>query len=207
MKKSLIHLLLAGLLAAPGLRAEEVPSPPAPAPEKGVARGLILLHGERLIFSPCRDRSYLAVEDVSPGGEVVATLMQLGLQDGKPLYVELVGESTRGLLQANALNFAHTDARCHAPRQTTGRWRAAGKSWQLTTAGDKLRLTQGGGADQETGYTEVQADPATARLRTGDTAWEFRKRPCLQAEDGFATGWAAEGQAAGKLLRGCAWRP
>lgn len=208
MKKSpLLPLLLAGLLSAPGLRAEDLPPPPAPAPEKGIARGLMLAHGDRLIFSPCRDRSYLAVEDASPGGEVVATLKQLGLADGRPLYVELVGESTQDRLQASALNFAHTDARCHAPRQTAGHWRAAGKTWQLTTTGDKLRLAQGGGTDQETGFTEKQADPSTARLQAGDATWEFRKRPCLQSEDGFASGWTAEGRSASQTWRGCAWRP
>lgn len=51
-----------------------------------VARGLILQSQERLIFTPCRDRNYVNIEDLSPNAEVTTQLKALGLAEGTPIY-------------------------------------------------------------------------------------------------------------------------
>ena len=79
--------------------------------------------GDKLIFSPCRDRSYVMLEDVSPDREVTRALDSVGLESGKELYVELLAVVDGGMIRASGLN----QARC---RQRTGlaacRWRGSG---------------------------------------------------------------------------------
>ena len=47
--------------------------------------------GDKLMFAPCRDRSFVFFEDVSADGQVGKALDLIGLAAGKKLYVELLG--------------------------------------------------------------------------------------------------------------------
>ncbi|THF67331.1 hypothetical protein E6C76_02855 [Pseudothauera nasutitermitis] len=181
----------------------------APA-QDSIARGLMILHGERLIFSPCRERSYVQVEDESPGGETVAALRALGLAQDIPLYVELFGSAEGGALRMRGLNFAHTEARCPAPRHATGAWQAAGDSpaWRMNLVGEVMHLER---AEQPALRTPIRVETAAAvHLRATDGSarqWTLEKKTCLKREQGFASGWSATGHIDGETLSGCAWKP
>ena len=56
-----------------------------------MAYGQMVKQGDKLFFSPCRDRSYAFVEDVSADGSVLKILNSMGVESGKHLYVELLG--------------------------------------------------------------------------------------------------------------------
>ena len=148
--KILLSALVAGLsmAALPALAAElapiapmvpttsMVPTPPTPplaqlpaaaAPaQPKIARGLLLLHEGRVFMAPCRDRSYVNVEDVSEAGAVLAALRDFGLAPGNNLYVELIGVQEGGLLRVSGLNFAHATARCLGEAANEEDWRALG---------------------------------------------------------------------------------
>ena len=78
----------------------QLPAAAAPAQPK-IARGLLLLHEGRVFMAPCRDRSYVNVEDVSEAGAVLAALRDFGLAPGNNLYVELMGVQEGGLLRVS----------------------------------------------------------------------------------------------------------
>ena len=185
-----------------------------PAPEK-VARGLMLYSQDRMIFSPCRDRSYTSVEDGSSNGELSATLKQFGLADGKPLYVEVFGEAQAGMLRMHALNMAQQDARCYAPRRSTGEWRAAGgkPAWALTLFEGEATLQRADDKDLTGKYEETRSTPTEAEIRIagGSTAAiRMTRQNCREtAVDGGKErlyAWTAEIDIGGQKLQGCAWR-
>ncbi len=202
-----LALALTALLGAAPLRADD-----RPASGDRIAKGLMIFHDGRFIFSPCRERSYVPTDDVSANGEVSAALRKLGLAEGKPLYVELFGDAEDDTLHMRAINFAHTDARCHAPRQTLGPWRAIGRDpvWNLTSTRDTLRLQQEGQADVEAKFVEDKDDPAAPRLRVqaaSEYEWELRRQLCYQIDDGVVSGWTITTRSHAPQLSGCAWKP
>lgn len=192
------------LLLPAGAGAAE-PSPP------GVARGLLTRHGDRLILAPCQERAYVDVSDATPARDLRDTLAELGLGEGRWLYVELAGSAENGNLQANALNFAHTDARCYAPRTDAGPWRAVGRApdWRLSRSEQRWRLEIAGEATRSAEMQE-NAGPETTQLTAADKTmpdWEIRRETCRAIADGLITGWTARAVIDGRPLQGCAWHP
>lgn len=208
-------LLATALLVALGVAHADNAASPDQAAGKGadkVARGLLLQHQDRLIFSPCRDRSYTNVDDASAGGEVTAALRQFGLGDGKPLYIEVFGAAESGLLRIDGLNMAKRDARCYAPRRSTGEWRAgAGNAWALTLFEGGATLQRSGQEDLTGSYEETLSTPTQAEIRiTGASTVNVRlnRRSCRDNSTGDERlyAWHAEVTTATGKLEGCAWR-
>ena len=138
MKRPLLSLLVLSLLAA-SVFASEQPKTERPADNTPkLAYGLLMKQGEKVLFSPCRDRSYALVEDVSSDGRVFKGLATVGMDAGKPLYVELIGVVESGVLKASELNQARLASACRAdcaqaPRKgrcqfSEGRLQAGGRA-------------------------------------------------------------------------------
>ena len=106
-----ITALLAVLFAC-GLQAQD--SKPADKTPK-IASGLLMKQGDKLVFAPCRDRSYAMVDDISPERMVTRALDSVGLAAGKKLYVELMAVVDGGMLRASGLNLARAEGRCQQP--------------------------------------------------------------------------------------------
>ncbi|MGE0080538.1 MAG: hypothetical protein AB7U81_04515 [Thiohalomonadaceae bacterium] len=198
-------LALLGTLATPTLYATEQTAPEA------LARGLMLFHEGRMIFSPCRERSYVEVEDVSPGAAVSAALRKIGLAADKPLYTELFGEAAGGMLRVSAINFAHGEARCGAAVRNGGSWQAVGRdpTWSMSTAGDRMRLHVEGRPAVESSFAEKRGDATPSRLaiETDIGRWELRRQPCYSSDYRWVSGWSISGNIRNQALRGCAWQP
>lgn len=216
MPKKILMISLLAALCAPSIQAlaDEKDSNEATLPEKkssrGIARGLMLFNKDRMIFSPCRDRSYNAVDDTSADGATGQALKNLGLADGVPLYIEVYGESAGGMLRMRELNMAQRDARCYAPRRTTGEWRAAGEqpTWALTVFEGSATLQQVGQADLvATAQETTSPDIVEISLQGASTAKiSLRKQLCHDKEKQRIYGWTAEIQRPEGKLSGCAWR-
>ena len=178
-----------------------------------VARGLILQSQERLIFSPCRDRKYVNIEDLSPNAEVTAQLKALGLAEGTPIYAEVFGEAEcNATLRMRALNFASLDARCYAPRRGTGEWRVAGKDWSLTLFENQGTLQQSNQPDISGEYAVNAQDDNSVNIALGG---QLNAPLRLKRQHSRSTGhsgkprlqaWHAELTVNGKKYEGCAWR-
>lgn len=220
-RKILLAALLGTLQALPGQAlANESTNPAVTVPPAGnttpseppandkVARGLMLLSQNRMIFSPCRDRSYNAVEDVSPDGATGKALKTLGLADGVPLYVEVFGESASGMLRMQGLNMAQQDARCYAPRRASGEWRAAGQDWALTLFEGKATLQQTGREDMAAASSETRSpDHVEIRLHGTSTAKiTLQRQLCHDNDKQRIYAWTAEIDLPDGKLGGCAWR-
>ena len=102
-------VVLAVALSASTLHAQE--AKPADNTPK-LASGLLMKQGDKLIFAPCRDRSYSTVDDISPERSVTKALDSVGLAAGKKLYVELMAVLEGGMVRASGLNLARTEGRC-----------------------------------------------------------------------------------------------
>lgn len=177
-----------------------------PVPEAALARGLLMSHQGRLIFSPCRERNYMDVSDTS-ADLVVSKAMSSLSQNGSPLYVEFFASLSNGKLIVSSLNFAHTDARCHAPRSGTG-WRAIGSQspWQLDTFNAQARLTRADGSTQTTSVTVHDLATGGSRMAAEgsvEQTWLFEPKLCELLGQGIVTGWIATGPAG----PGCGWKP
>ena len=228
-KKLFIATLIGALHLLPGqtLAADASPSaaPPSPANEitkevtneaaketpveDKVARGLMLWNQDRMIFTPCRDRSYTAVDDASPDGATGKALKTLGLADGVPLYVEVFGEPASGMLRMHGLNMAQKDARCYAPRRSTGDWRAAGgKAWALTVFEGKGTLQQADREDLVGNVNETSThDRVEIHLQSTSTVIiKLQRQTCHDTAQQRIYAWTAEVDHPGGKLSGCAWR-
>lgn len=209
MKFPHLSAALAVLLLATALLADEVK--PVDAVPK-MAFGLMMKQGDRLIFSPCRDRSYANVEDVSPDGSVTAVLTSLGLDAGKRLYVELLGVLDNGTLKASAFNMARVEGRCQMPGGKEESWRAAGNdpAWALVAGGEHVRLQRYGKPDVVLPYAEFRMDGRYARYDgTGDNlklTVSLEKTICRDAQANGAFAWTASVGVNGQVLKGCAWQ-
>lgn len=71
--------------------------------------------GHKLVFAPCRDRSYATFEDVSNGQQVTKVLSLVGLDSGRKLYLEVLGILEDSLLKASEINMARSEGRCQLP--------------------------------------------------------------------------------------------
>ncbi|MEY4591952.1 MAG: hypothetical protein RIR18_847 [Pseudomonadota bacterium] len=190
------------------------PTAPASSEEK-IAKGLLLQHEGRKIFSPCRHRSYYQLEDVSPNAEVSAQLAQLGLADGKNIYVEFLSVIVQDQLQVKHINLARTEARCHEAGGPDEVWRAAGSqtgqetAWQLVVAADELLLTRPGKPELKLAYKVKNGEGGAVVLSTPEkpeTGWRILRQYCQDKTSGTLYGWRAELTVDGEVLKGCAWQ-
>lgn len=183
--------------------------------EKAVPRlalGVMMKQGEKLVFSPCRDRSYALVEDVSPDASVLRGLREVGLDAGKKLYVELLGVMDGINLKASALNLARTEGRCQQPGGADETWRAAGygPGWLLVAGGERLSLRREGQADLILPYREPEPAGTGVAYQVADAdhrvAMEFTAGQCGDPQGQSVFGWQARVTVDGETLHGCAWR-
>ncbi|PKO38304.1 MAG: hypothetical protein CVU33_09055 [Betaproteobacteria bacterium HGW-Betaproteobacteria-6] len=200
---------LAVLLASTALQAEEA-KPVDNTPK--MAYGLLMQQGERLIFSPCRDRSYANVEDVSTDGSVTRALNSVGLAAGKRLYVELLGVLDNGTLKALAFNMARVEGRCQMPGGKEESWRAAGNdpAWALVAGGEYVRLQRYGKPEVVLPYTEFRSEGNVSRYDgsadRNKMAIRLEKTVCRDVQANGAFAWSASVELNGEVLRGCAWQ-
>lgn len=181
----------------------------AGADEDRLARGILLSAGGKTVLAPCRDRSYVTVNDVSPGGAVTRLLTEAGLGGDKKIYAELVGKVDNGLLAVTALNFALPDGRCQAPGAQEETWRAAGDGWSLALNDGSAtwRGRDGRAVDQAlAGSVPPLAAGASEWQRSGPGyAFRFLREDC-RSRDGAVFGWRARIEFGGRKYEGCAWQ-
>lgn len=205
--KNLFALLAALALSLPIL-AQTPETKPA---EEQIARGFVMQHDGRLIFTPCRDRSYATVDDLSPSKAVTAALRELGLGAGKTLYVEFIGKSDHGTLSVSLLNFARTETRCQPGGGSDELWRAAGSNpaWTLVAGSGHLWLKREGKPELKLSYGEIKTQDATTQILTPEMSgaeWRFQQQLCHDQGAAMLFGWQAELKIDGALLKGCAWQ-
>lgn len=202
-------VVICAALCASGLQAEEARR--AENTSK-LAYGQLIKHGDKLVFSPCRDRSYAMMEDVSPDRSVTGALKSVGLDAGKKLYVELMAVVDGGMIRASGLNQARTEGRCQQPGGSEESWRAAGNEpgWLLAVGKEVIVVKRQGKADvsvtavpprNEGGATHF--DTATGGNRL---AVNFEKVLCHDTMADSVFGWTATVNLNGQTLKGCAWQ-
>ncbi len=197
--------------AAPALPTQ-APAAPAPDTTPRLAYGFLMKHGEKLVFAPCRDRSYAQVEDVSPDRQVMRGLEMAGLADGRKFYVELLGVSDGVTLRASELNLAHADGRCQKPGGSDEAWLASGHTpdWALAAGGEKVTLQRQGAGEINLPYRAFERRGDVAQF-SGDSAGgrvevRFEHKLCRDAKAAAVFGWTATVRAGGQTLQGCAWQ-
>ncbi|MCK6411168.1 MAG: hypothetical protein L6Q55_01935 [Azonexus sp.] len=208
-----LALLLSTLpLLASATTSVEKPADPPPATPK-LAYGLLMKQGDKIVFSPCRDRSYALVDDISPDQTVTRGLNLVGLDQGKKLYVELVGSVEGIALKASGLNMARTDGRCQQPGGQDENWRAAGHEpgWLLAAGGERVTLKRQGSNDPVWWpYQEFKRNGRSASFsaRSGGETLElqFEQQLCRDTTADAVFGWSATLTHNGKTLKGCAWQ-
>lgn len=200
---------LAALVLSIGLLADE--AKPVDATPK-LAYGLMMKQGDRLIFTPCRDRSYANVEDVSADGSVTKVLNSIGLDAGKRLYVELLGVLDNGLLKASGFNMARVEGRCQMPGGKEESWRAAGNdpAWALVAGGEHVRLLRYGKPEVVLPYAEFRSEGGVSRYDGSADGAKLAVRLdqtlCRDAQANGVFAWTATLDLNGQTLKGCAWR-
>ena len=203
-----IVALLATLFAC-GLQAQG--SKPADSTPK-IASGLLMKQGGKLVFAPCRDRSYAMVDDISPEGMVTAALDSIGLAAGKKLYVELMAVVDGGMVRASGLNLARSEGRCQQPGGNVESWRAAGNepSWLLAVGPEVVVLKRLDLPDVNFPATPITSDQGVTRFeaRTGAArlAARFEHKVCRDTMADAVYGWTASVEVNGQALKGCAWQ-
>ncbi len=203
-----ITALLAVLFAC-GLQAQD--SKPADKTPK-IASGLLMKQGDKLVFAPCRDRSYAMVDDISPERMVTRALDSVGLAAGKKLYVELMAVLDGGMLRASGLNLARAEGRCQQPGGNVESWRASGNEpgWLLAVGPEVVVLKRLGQPDanvpptpivREGGVVRFEAQTEAARLKA-----RFENKVCNDTMADAVFGWTATVEINGQALKGCAWQ-
>ena len=188
---------------------EAVATPPA---KPKLAYGQMIQQGDKRLFAPCRDRSYLFLDDVSPGATVTHALDSVGMAAGKPIYVELLAVAEGNSLKASALNQAVAGGRCQQPGGMDEDWRAAGNEpgWLLAVGREQLAVKRLGLADRVVSVpvpssAEGQVDYRYAGA-DGSLRVRFTRAVCRDTMAAAVFGWRAELEIDGQTLRGCAWQ-
>lgn len=177
-----------------------------------LAYGQLLKSGDKVVFAPCRDRSYVMFEDVSPDGAVSKALDSVGLAAGKKLYVELLAVVEGGAIKASALNQARTEGRCQLPGGKDESWRAAGNEpgWLLAVGAEVVAVKRPGKPDLHLPFSPLQSTGGVTRLEaTGDgnrLSASLEKRLCRDTMADSVFGWTATVNLNGQTLKGCAWQ-
>lgn len=194
-----IALLASGLHAAEAVPAVSTPK---------FAYGMLLQHEGRVIFSPCRDRSYSIMEDVSPDHAVTQALNGIGLAAGKKLYVELLAVVEGGALKASALNLAQVEGRCQLPGTPDEAWRAAGNEpgWVLAAGGERIVLKRHGRADLTAPYLAAKQDGKAVVFAADHLSVRLENTICKESTGDAVFGWTASVTADEQTLQGCAWQ-
>lgn len=199
---------LAAMLLATALHAEE--AKPVDATPR-MAYGLMLKQGDKLVFSPCRDRSYAYVEDVSADGGVTKVLNSVGLDAGKRLYVELLAVLDGAQLKASSVNMARVEGRCQMPGGKEESWRAAGNdpAWALVAGGEYVQLQRYGKPEVVLPYTEFRTEGNLTRYDgardNNKLSVRFEKTLCRDSAANGVFAWTATLDLNGQVLKGCAW--
>lgn len=188
---------------------------PANRPVDNVPRlayGQMIKYGEKVIFSPCRDRSFVLFEDISSDGHVGKALDQLGLSAGKKVYVEVLGIREGDALKASQINFAQTDGRCQMPGGSTESWRASGNepAWTLAVGSEFVQVKRQGQPEAVVPAGTMTLTPGLATFtasRAGQkVALHFEQKLCRDAAAEAFFGWTATVTVDGQVLKGCAWQ-
>jgi len=205
------------VLSSLGIQAEEMnvadlpESKPADTKPK-LAYGQVLKYGDKLMFAPCRDRSFVFFEDVSVDGQVGKALDLVGLSAGKKLYVELLGFVENDRLKASQVNFAQTDGRCQTPGTAEEAWRAAGNEpgWILAAGHESIQLKRHGQPELVFPYTPAMPDSGIASYRVAHEGHaltlRFEQKLCRDPLASSIFGWTATLSLDGETLTGCAWQ-
>ena len=201
--------VLPAVMLATALQAEE--AKPVDSTPK-LAFGLLMKQGERLIFSPCRDRSYANVEDVSSDQSVTGVLNSMGLEAGKRLYVELFGVLENGTLKASAFNMVRVEGRCQMPGGKEESWRAAGNdpAWALAAGGEHVQLLRYGQPEVVMPYAEFKREGQLSRYDGAQgkhkLAVSLEHTLCRDTAAKAVFAWTATVDLDGQVLKGCAWQ-
>lgn len=203
-------VLALSLLASTAANAEEA-KPVDNIPK--LAFGQMVQQGDKLVFAPCRDRSYTFLEDVSSDGRVLQALNQVGLSAGKKIYVEVLGVLEGGFLKASQINLAKTNGRCQLPGGAEEQWRASGNEpgWILAVGTEavqmkpldkpELALMQPPPVKLEKGVASFQGAKGDQKL-----SFRFEQKLCHDSMADAVFGWTASVQLNGQTYKGCAWQ-
>lgn len=204
---------LPALLAAlfvPVLHADEANKPVDNTPK--LAFGLMMKQGDKLIFAPCRDRSYANVEDVSTDQSVTKVLNSMGLEVGKRLYVELFGVLENGTLKTSSFNMVRVEGRCQLPGGKEETWRAAGNdpAWALAAGGEYVQLMRYGKPEVVLPYTEFKQAGNVSRYEgardNNKLSVRLEHTLCRDTAANAVFAWTASLDLNGQALKGCAWQ-
>ncbi len=196
-------------LTTPGLRAEEA-KPVDTTPK--LAYGLLMKQSDKIVFAPCRDKSYAIVDDISPEQSVTASLKSLGMEGGKKFYVEVLGYVEGISLKVSGLNFARVDGRCQKPGGDDEAWRASGyePGWALAAGGEQVSIKLQDKSDIHFPYSRFKREGKVARFEAGEgknkLSLQFDQQVCRDAKSETLFGWTAHLTLNGQTLKGCAWQ-
>lgn len=207
MKKTCLVTACVALLWMLPAGAEEVPA----ANEEKMAKGLLMKYQDRLIFSPCRQRSYFTLKDASPDAVLAAKLGALGLDVGKNVYVELFGRIDGDNLHFSRINFARKEARCLESGGPDELWRASGNdpAWQLVVGEGHVLLKRQGRSALKLPYGEIKTEGDLTTISVPDqpaSQWQLRQQSCRDKTAELLLGWHVEIKIDGEILQGCAWQ-
>lgn len=185
-------------------------TPAKPEAPPRLAYGFLMQHGGKLVFAPCRDRSYALVEDVSVDRQVSRGLEMAGVGDGRKYYVELFGVVEGNALRASELNMARAEGRCQRPGGTDEAWLASGNEpgWTLAAGGEKVTLQRQGGTEVSVPYQVFDRQGEVARFSAespeGRLEVRFERQLCRDTMADAVFGWTAVVRLGGQTLQGCA---
>lgn len=175
-----------------------------------LAYGFLLQHGEKLVFTPCRDRSYALVEDVSVDRQVTRGLELAGVADGRKYYVELLGVADGNALRASELNIARAEGRCQKPGGSDEAWLASGNEpgWALAAGGERVTLQRRGDREISVPYRVFDRHGEIAQFIAespeGRLEVRFEHQLCRDTMADAVFGWTATVRVDGQTLQGCA---
>ena len=210
VKTRIISLLLA---FSAGAASAQTAAPVVDTTPK-LAFGQMMKHGDKLVFAPCRDRSYATFDDVSNGQQVTKALNLVGLDAGKKLYVEVLGILENSMLKASEINMARAEGRCQLPGGQEELWRAAGNEpgWSLVAspANEMVMLKRAGKADVTVPYSAFKTEAGVAQFEASKDNQKlvvrFEHKQCRDTMADAVYGWTATVSLNGQVLKGCAWQ-